>query len=313
MDIQGKKVLITGGAGFIGANFVYRFLELGAKVTVAERAGADLWRLKNVDVKTVNLADATDVEKLITETQPDIVIHLAAYGAYQRFQQDIDLTIDTNLKGTINLVNACLKVGVQAFINTGTNSEYGIKHEAMKETDLLEPDNLYGITKAAATHYCAMMARKHNFPAATMRPFAVYGPFEEKGRLITQVITACLTNSALPLSKPDSVRPFLYIDDLIEAYLLAIEKIEAIKGQVFNIGTTEQHTIAQVVEVAKKITGATLEPTYGQVATAQNEAGVWLFNISKAKEMLGWQPTHSLEEGLKKDVEWFKQNLKSYA
>lgn len=317
MTFKNKKILITGGAGFIGANFVYKFLELGNSVAVMERKETNLWRLGKVKDKItigfVDIADSKAVEIFITKTKPDIVLHFAAYGAYQRFQQDIDATINTNLKGTINLVNACQKIGVKAFINTGTNSEYGIKEKPMKETDVLEPDNLYGITKAAATHYCQMMARKHDFPVVTLRPFAVYGPFEEKGRLMTDVIKACLTNGELLLSKPDSVRPFLFIEDLTSAYMLAIEKVDSIKGGVFNIGTTQQHTIAEVVEIAKKITETTVEPKYGQITAAQNEAGMWLYDISKAKKILKWKPRHTLEQGLKKDIEWFKAHIEYYA
>ena len=312
-----KKVLITGGAGFIGANFVYKFLELKNIVVVAERKGANLWRLekvkKNITLFSVDLTDAKTVEKLIAKIKPDIVIHLAAYGAYQRFQQDISLTIDTNLKGTINLVNACQKVGVEAFINTGTNSEYGIKNKPMKESDILEPDNLYGITKSATSQYCQMMAKKFGFPVVTMRPFAVYGPFEEKGRLIPDIIKACLANTELTLSSPKSVRDFIYIDDLIEGYLAAIKNIEKIKGEIFNLGSGKQYSIQDVVKIVKKMTKSTINPQYGTIKKVQTEPTIWMANISKAKKMLDWKPKHNIEQGLKKSIEWFKEHINLYA
>jgi len=190
--VKDKTILITGGAGFIGANFVYTFLELGYQVHVLEMKNADLWRIKKIKneitLHNIDLTNYKETQKTIFKIKPDIVLHFATYGAYQRFQQDINLTIDTNIKGTINLINACYKIGVECFINTGTNSEYGIKDKPMKETDLLEPDNLYAITKASATRYCQMMAQKFDFPAVIMRPFAVYGPFEEKERLIPTII-----------------------------------------------------------------------------------------------------------------------------
>jgi nucleoside-diphosphate-sugar epimerase len=311
-----KKVLITGGAGFIGANFVYKFLELGCEVFVFERKVANFWRIEKVknQIKLYypNLKNYDEVEKTILEIKPDIVIHFAAYGAYQRFQQDINLTINTNLKGTINLINACQKSGVHCFINTGTNSEYGIKDSAMKETDVLEPDNVYAITKAATSAYCQMMARKFNFPVVTIRPFAVYGYFEEKERLIPTIIKSYLTKTKPELSRPDSVRDFIFIEDLIGGYLSVIKNVKKIKGEIFNLGSGKQSTIAEVVKGIEKITGSKINPVYGQIKMAQTEPKIWVSDISKVKEKLGWRPEYSLETGLKKNIKWFENNLSFY-
>lgn len=311
-----KKVLITGGAGFIGANAARAFLALGNQIIVAEKEGADLWRLDEIKdkitIRFTDLTNAGEIEKFVAEIKPNIVLHFATYGAYQRFQQDIATTIDVNLKGTINLLHACQKVGVEAFINTGSNSEYGIKKTPMKETDILEADNLYGITKGAVTMYCQMMARKFGFPVVIIRPFAVYGPFEEKGRLIPEIITAYAKNEAPKLSSPDSVRDFIFIEDLMEGYLAVIKHIEKIKGEIFNLGSGKQTSIQEVVSVVKEITNASIEPNYGTLEKAQTEPKTWVADISKAKKMLDWEPKHTLEEGLAKNIEWFKKNLARY-
>lgn len=311
-----KKVLITGGAGFIGANFVYKFLDLGYKVFVFEKKEANLWRIKKIidkiNLYSPNLLDYNETEKIITEIKPDIVLHFATYGAYQGSQQDVNLTVDTNLKSTINLVNACQKVCVECFINTGTNSEYGIKDKSMKEVDILEPDNLYGITKSASTFYCQMMARKFNFPVVIIRPFNVYGYFEEKERLIPTIILSCLKNLELKLTKPDSVRDYIFIEDLTDGYLFTIKNIKYIKGEIFNLGSGKQTKIKEVVELIKKITSLKINPIYGKVKIAQTEPEKWVSDISKAKKILKWSPKYSLERGLKKNIEWFKQNLNLY-
>ncbi len=316
MSTNKTKILITGGAGFIGANFVYKCLEMNYEVNIIEKKEANFWRIKKIKdrikIHFNNLLNYKETEKFIFEIKPDIVVHFAAYGAYQRFQQDIDLTINTNLKATINLVNACNKIGVECFINTGTNSEYGIKENPMKETDILEADNLYAITKASATMYCQMTAKKFNFPVVIMRPFAVYGYFEEKERLIPSIIVSCLSNNKLELSRPDSVRDFIFIEDLMDAYLLAIKNIKNIKGQIFNLGGGKQNPISKIVKIVKNITGSNIKPTYGQTKAAQTEPKNWVSDISKAKKMLGWQPKYNLEAGLKKNIEWFKNNLSFY-
>ena len=316
MSIEEKKILITGGAGFIGANFVYKFLELGYNVTVFERKGTNFWRLKKITSKikiySPDLTDYAKTEACLKKIKPEVVLHFAAYGAYQSRQQNVTLTIDTNIISSINLINACNNIGVECFINTGTNSEYGIKNKPMKETDVLESDNLYAITKSAVTLYGQMVARKYNFPIVTMRPFAVYGYFEEKERLIPTIIQSCLTGNALKLSRPDSVRDFIFIEDLINGYLAAIKNIKKIRGEIFNLGTGKQYSIQQVVATVKKITNSNIKPRYGTMKKAQTEPKTWIADISKAKKILQWKPRRTLEQGLKKDIEWFKRHLSFY-
>ncbi|MFH1968242.1 MAG: SDR family NAD(P)-dependent oxidoreductase, partial [bacterium] len=316
MPITNKKVLITGGAGFIGANFVYKFLDLGYKVIVVEREEANFWRLDKIKDKiNIHIADLRDydkIEMLINEQKPDIILHFAAYGVFQAKQQDIKETIGTNLLGTINLVNACSKIKFQCFINTGSTSEYGAKDEPMKEDNLLEANNLYGITKAASTMYCQYMAKKLNLPIITARLSAPYGYFEEKERLVPTIVKFCLENSQLNLSSPVFVRDFVFIEDIIGAYLTIIKNANDVNGEIFNVGTGVQITIDELVNIIKKITNSAIKPKYGQITPAQTEPKSWVADISKIKEKLNWQPKYSLKEGLVKNIEWFKNNINLY-
>lgn len=311
-----KKVLITGGAGFVGANFVHKFLALGHEVFVVERRGANLWRLEkvksNIKIYFLDIADSVQIERCVQEIKPEIVLHFATYGAYQRFQQDVKTTIDTNLTGTIHLLNACLKANVACVINTSSSSEYGIKEMPMKEDDVLEPNNLYGITKSAATYYATIMAKKMNLPVVTTRLFSVYGPLEEKERLIPSIVLSCINNKDLALSKPTSVRDYIFIDDVVDAYCALINNIHKVMGEVFNIGTGNQSTIAEVVTLVQEITGSSVTPEYDKITVAQTEPVSWVANTSKMESALHWKPTHSLKEGLKKNVAWFKDNMPLY-
>jgi nucleoside-diphosphate-sugar epimerase len=303
-----KKVLITGGAGFIGANFVYKFLDLDYQVHLIEKKGTNFWRLQavkdKIKVHYLDLKDYKELEKLVLRVKPEIVLHFAAYGTYPRKQQELKEMIETNFIGTVNLVNACRKIKFKCFINTGSSSEYGIKEKPMRETDFLEPDNPYGITKAAATMYCQYAAKKFNLPIVTMRLFAVYGYFEEKERLLPTIIKSCLTNSELELSSPKPVRDYIFIEDVVEAYLLAIKNIKKIKGEIFNLGTGKQTTIAKVVEIIKGITKSKIKPRYGKLELVQTEPNFWLADISKIKKLLNWQPKYNLKQGLKKTIIW---------
>ena len=311
-----KKVLITGGTGFIGSNFVNKFLELGDEVNLIVRPESNFWRIESVKSKTklhlVDLTNAEEIERFIGNLRPQIILHFATYGAYQGREQDIKKTIDTNLLGMINLVNACSKISFDCFINTGSSSEYGTKDKPMNENDLLEPNNLYGVTKAAATIYCQSLAKKMELPLVTMRPFSVYGYFEEAGRLVPEVIKAYFKDEPPSLGTPSSVRDFVFVEDVIDAYLKAIENIHKVKSNIFNIGTGVQSKIGDVAEIVGKIAGSKKEPVYSAIKPNQHEPKNWLADISKARKMLDWSPKHSLQEGLIKTVSWFKENIYLY-
>jgi nucleoside-diphosphate-sugar epimerase len=311
-----RKILITGGTGFIGSNFVYKFLELGDEINLIVRPKSNFWRIESIKNKLklhkIDLSNAEELERFISNLKPEIILHFATYGAYQGRQQDIKATIDTNLLGTINLVNACSKTDFECFINTGSSSEYGIKNKPMKETDLLEPDNLYGITKAAATMYCQYMAKKHNLPIVTFRLFSVYGYFEEKKRLIPTIIKSCLENKKLKLSSANSVRDFIFIEDIIDAYLKAINNIQKIQGEIFNLGTGKQTEIAQVVKLVKEITQSKVKPEYNQIKSVQIEPKTWVADTSKTKKLLNWHSKYNLKNGLERDIDWFKKNIYVY-
>lgn len=306
-----KRVLVTGGAGFIGANVVRAFLGQEKEVHVLEYPGCNLWRLdeikEKISIHAVDIAHYEELESYIQSIKPRLILHFASYGAYQGTQRDIQKTIDTNLLGTINLVRACERAGFEAFLHTGSSSEYGVKEKPMKESDVLQAHNLYGMTKAAATLYCQAAARKQGLPIAVMRPFAVYGPFEEQTRLIPTLVMSYLRGESPKLSSSSSVRDFVFVEDLIAAYQAGIEHIQEVKGEIFNVGTGAEHTVQEAAEAVKRIVGSELEPQYGQVKPNQEEPKHWVADISKTKGLLRWQPQHTLGEGLGKTLEWFRE------
>jgi nucleoside-diphosphate-sugar epimerase len=114
------------------------------------------------------------------------------------------------------------------------------------------------------------------------------------------------------LSNPNFVRDFIFIEDMIDAYLKAIKKIKKIKGEIFNLGTGKQTTIDEVVNLVKKLTHSSIEPCYNKVAPTQLEPKICAADISKAKELLNWKPRYNLEKGLRKDIDWFKKNIYIY-
>jgi len=313
--LSDKKILITGATGFIGANLANYLVKQGLKVDLMSRENSLKWRLVEIQDKVnlhqVDLKDAKKLKSVIQEIKPKIIFHCATYGGYP-YQDDKDEIINTNIVGTVNLLNACEKIKFDCFVNTGTSSEYGIKTKAMKETDQLEPITNYGVAKAAATLFCQTLARRQEQPIVTLRLFSPYGYYEEPSRLIPSVITSCLLNEDPELSSPGSVRDFIFIDDVIGAYIKAVEKIDKFKGEILNIANGQEHTVKEVVDKVMELTATKAKPRWKGRANPRKEPAHWQADISLAQNKLGFKPKYNLEQGLQKTINWFKENIKLY-
>ena len=312
--IERKKVLITGSTGFVGTNLVRRSLKIGAEVHIITRTTSNKWRLngvlKDVNEYCVDLLDYEKLESIILDIRPEIIFHTAVYGGYP-FQKDIKTVIESNYSGTVNLVNACKKVDFELFVNTGSSSEYGIKSKPMTEEEILEPVDNYGVSKAAATLYCQAVARREKMPVVTLRLFSPYGRYEEPARLIPSVVLSCLRGRTPEVSSPNSVRDFIFIEDVIDAYMKVIETSD-IGGEIFNIGYGEPHSVGEVVSKIVELTGNNVRPEWGSVPKRAIEPNVWQADITKAKDVFKWVPKYSLEKGLAKTVNWFMENMILY-
>ena len=212
---------------------------------------------------------------------------------------------DVILDGTINLVNACKKVGFDKFINSGSNSEYGFKNKSMKESDLLVPNSHYAVFKSAATLFCQYEAVSGDLPIVTVRPFHVFGPYEEKTRFIPVLISSLLFENKCPhLVAPETARDMVYIDDAVDLYLSIANK-SGINGEIFNLGTGKQSTVKEIVEIALEITGSNATPYWGTMQQRIWDQNIWQANMTYVSKRLGWEPKYNLENGLRKTIRWY--------
>jgi nucleoside-diphosphate-sugar epimerase len=234
------------------------------------------------------------------------------YGGYP-FQNDSLKMINTNYIGSINLLDACIEEGLDCFINTGSSSEYGIKEKSMKELDLLEPIDIYGASKSAATLYCQALAKKYNLPIFTLRLFSPYGYYEESTRLIPYLIVSMLKNQKIKISSPYAVRDFIFIEDVIDAFLLTIDKKDQIlPGTILNVGSGSDTKVIEVFEILKGIVDYKMNFTVEGFPRESDILRVWRTNTEKIQKILGWYPKYNLEDGLIKTVEWFRENIFLY-
>lgn len=308
------KVLVTGATGFVGSCLTRRLVEMNYDVHIFTRSNTNKWRITDllgrVNNHEVDLRNAGMVEKAVAKISPTVICHLATYGGFAS-QKDTFIVIESNLMGTINLLRACERTGFDCFVNTGSSSEYGIKSEPMSESDILEPIGDYGVSKAAATLYCQSRALEKGISVITLRLFSPYGPWDDSQRLIPYVIKSLLRGISPKLSTPESVRDYIYIEDVLDVFLKVI-KAPVSGGKIFNVGTGVHYSIGKVVSMITKIIESKSEPLWGKVNSRRPEPGSWVADICKAKTELGWFPASSLWAGLNKTVEWFKDNLELY-
>ena len=308
------KVFITGASGFIGANLVKELVARGDKVHILTRPNSDLWRLtpilKRLHCHRADIQNKKAIEKIISRIKPAIIYHLSVYGAYH-YQTDTEQIFRTALNGTLNLLLTAKKAGVKMFINTGSSSEYGRKNHPMCENEILEPNTYYAVAKAGQTLLCQNFAVSEKLPVITLRLFSVYGAYEEPGRLIPTLSKTALSGQKLSLASPKIARDFIYVKDVIRAYMMAARRPD-LTGQIFNIGSGRQTNLKQIADEILQLTESYSKIVYRQYAKRSFDTDIWLANAKKTADLLKFKPDYDLRTGLTETIDWFKKHSDRY-
>ncbi len=266
---KSRRCIITGATGFVGANLLRRLLNDGHEVHAFVRAESDTGRIESLRDRlrfhTLDLADAEQTQRLVQEIEADWIFHLAAHGAYS-WQDNTKQMIETNIICLVNLLQAAAEIGFDAFVNSGSSSEYGLKDHPAKEDEIVKPNSVYAVTKVAATHFCQYFAQCRRLYIPTLRLYSVYGPDEDEHRFVPTLVRYGLRGELPPLAQPNIARDYVYIDDVCDAYLLAATQKVSEFGPAYNIGTGRQTTISEAVATAKKLMPIRAEPKWGSMA-----------------------------------------------
>lgn len=313
-SFSSKRVLVTGGYGFIGSHLVRRLKKEQAEVAILVRRSSNPWRLKDLenDIKIfyADLTDATLVNDAIERFKPHFIFHLAAYGT-NNTDQDVLEAINVNMGGIVNLIKAAKSVSCEKIINLGSSSEYGNKHGSILETTHLEPVDLYGSTKAAGTLIGHQLSSEYDLPFVTLRPFGIFGEAEEGHKLFGHIFQSLLKNQDVPLTNCEHYRDYMYVGNLIDALVTAASK-PTLTNDIFNLGTGQVRPLKDYVELIFKHMNTRNKPLYGVRPLREKERSCPIPDIQKVTTLLKWEPTASLEEGIIKTANWYKAHRELY-
>jgi nucleoside-diphosphate-sugar epimerase len=307
--IGGSTVLVTGASGFIGSHLTRRLVSDGARVLAMTSASANPDRLADVaaDIELVraNVNDVDSLRAVVENGHPDLVVHLAAFTHVGRSFERVDENIQTNIQGTVNLLEV-LAGDFTRFVYIGTGDIYGDAPVPFHEDGPVRPLSPYAVSKYAAERYCRMFHRAYDWPIVCLRPFNAYGPFQSGDRIIPELILAGLRGESLRMTEGHQTREFTYVEDEIDAFVRALV-VPGIEGQVMNVGRGEEVSMRDIALTVLGLLDQPAEPQFGALPGRPNEVARMVGDSSRARELLGWEPMHSLSDGLEKTIAWYRE------
>lgn len=302
-------LVVLGASGFVGANLFKRLIKVRPDVYGTYHAAAG-WRLVGDPQDRLIAFDATlssDIRK-VAAMEPGAVFDCTSYGAYS-FETDYERIYSVNVTARARLLEALTGHNLSAFVSAGSSSEYGLNSAAPSEHHILVPNSHYAVSKAAAGNLITYFGKVRQLPCVHLRLYSVYGPWEDNSRLIPTL--ACAINAGhLPtFADADTARDFVHADDVCNALILAAAKMHPeLYGETFNIGTGQETTLAALAALCKERFGIAEEPQFGSFTRRHWDVTRWRANPAKALDLLGWQPSIPLAEGLQATCDWWRDS-----
>ncbi len=318
---KGKNVFITGANGFLGSHITSELVARGAKpvVLIYEDNPGALFDQEKLGSKCVvvrgDICDLPHMEKILKRYAIDTVLHLAAQAIVDQAIEDPLATFEANIKGTWNILEACKKnPNVKRIIVASSDKAYGEQDNLPYREHIhgLQGSYPYEVSKVCADLITQSFYKTFGLPVCITRCANLYGPGDLKlDRLVPNTIRK-LNADTPPIIRDTgaSLRDYLYVGDAAEAYLLLAEKMDnkKIQGEVFNFATNKPFSVAEVIKTISALMGKSIAPTV--IRTHGMEIRHQYASYNKAKKLLGWKPTHTFKDGLKKTIPWYIEYLK---
>jgi len=305
-SLAGRRVLVTGAAGFLGSHLVPRLIEDGAEVCVLDQPNARRWGLlERSDLAATVRADVRTLADPVHDgvlADVDAIFHLAAVGVTGDVS-DVRQLVTGNIDGTLAVLLAAQRLESR-LVYCGSCFEYG-SGDRWSEDALPAPTTEYGAAKAAGWFLANAFARRTGIEVVSLRPFTMYGPMEPPGRLVPSVVRHALAGRAIDLTPGDQRRDFVFVDDAVDAFVAAATTDAAVGG-TFNICTGTAVTVRDVVRRVLQCTGSRSEARFGALSYRPTELAVLSGDPTRAAHVLGWRARVSLEDGLARTIDWFR-------
>lgn len=301
-----KKILITGGTGFIGYHLAKKCVRMGWEVTsFSKKKPKPIRTLKEVNYLFGDLTKKKDLKVL--KKKFDYIVNAAGVVDHSSNPK----VYKAHYLGCKNLANFFLKKKIKLFLQVGSCVEYGPQKSPQKEDykpKINDLKSMYSKGKLAASKYLMELYDKYRFPVVIFRLYLNYGPNQDFNRFLPVIIDGCIRGKKFPCSSGIQYRSFTFVDDLVRAMVIALKKTH-LSGNVFNIGNNKPVKIKRIVQYIKKYVKKGT-PLYGKIKFRKDEIKHLYPNISKAKQLLNWQPKVSFSKGLSRTINYYKSNIK---
>jgi NAD dependent epimerase/dehydratase len=322
MNWKSKRVLITGAAGFIGSHLTEEIVKSGAKTRCFIHYNSrndwgylehfDKDTKKSLEIITGDLKDNDAVYKAVKNC--DIVFHLGALIAIPySYIHPFDF-VQTNIIGTVNILNACKEHRVKKTVITSTSEVYGTAlYTPIREDHPLQGQSPYSASKIGADKMAESYFRAFGLPVAIIRPFNTYGPRQSARAVIPTIISQVLSKKSINLGSLTPSRDFTFVGDTVKGFIKIAESAKSI-GEVINIGSGKEITIGELARKIISLSGRNCKiiADAKRIRPSKSEVGRLIADNRKAKSLIGWQPSIPLEEGLENTIGWIKENINSY-
>jgi nucleoside-diphosphate-sugar epimerase len=315
-ELGGKRVLVTGASGFIGSHLTRRLVNEGAVVHGLTSTVSSVYPARLLDIREsitlheASLDDRGAMELLADEVKPEYVFHLGAYTHVGKSWNRVDECIQTNIQGTVNLLMAVERTGFTRFLNTGTSEIYGDIEVPFREDATVHPISPYSVSKHAAEEYCRLFADARDLPLVRVRPFNAYGPMQSPDRVIPEIISRAVQGQELKMTQGTQTREFNYVEDLADGFV-ALATAPGIDGDLFNLGCGREVSMRDIATTILRLMGDPITPEFGALPERPIEIYRMHADVTKTKERVGWESKISLEDGLQRTIDWYREALAS--
>ena len=314
-DFGGKRVLVTGGGGFIGSHLVRRLVDRGAEVAVTVKYGSiiDNVRLAPVwDSLELREADLRNFDSLrqFAGASFDCIFHLAAYNHVGASFLHVNEALQSNLVATANLMETVTDFG--RFVYMSSSESYGYQEQVpFAEEAMPHPISPYAVGKYAGECYARMKRHQTAAEIVCVRPFNTFGPYQSERAVIPELIIRCLRGLPVETTAGKQTREFNYVDNIVDG-LLAAATASPAPDQLVNIGSQEEIAIRDLVAKIHALTESDSELKIGALPDRPTE--IWRMSAAndRARDLLGWTPAIGFEEGLRRTVDWYRSFLALY-